>query len=132
MVNMVGTDTRTILVVEDETGLRETLAEICAIEGHEVITTGNGEEALRILRDEPVDVLILDLHIPGIDGLEVLASFDPPPPVVIVYSAFEYYSPARVGEMTGSKVFRALRKPVPPRQLVATLNEAIAALDTLD
>lgn len=129
---MVGTDTRKILVAEDEEGLRQTLAEICGLEGHEVLAVEDGEAALAILQREPIDVLLLDLHLPRRDGVSLLQAIDPPPPVVIVYSAFEYYSPTEVAGLVGAKVFRSMRKPVPPAELLGAVSEAIAELGTLD
>lgn len=126
---MVRTDSRVVLVAEDEADLRASLAELLGLDGHTVLAAGDGDEAMSVLQRERVDVLILDLHLPRRDGLSLLHAIDPPPPVVIVYSAFEFYSPEEVRRQTGAKVFRALRKPVPPPELLATVSDAIDELD---
>ncbi len=62
-----------VLVVDDEAEIRESLAEILAEEGYSVTTTASGEEALVLVRDAQYDVLLLDIWLPDLDGLEVLA-----------------------------------------------------------
>jgi CheY-like chemotaxis protein len=122
---------RLVLVAEDEGELRETLREIFSLEGHEVLEAADGEQALQVLRSHDVEVLLLDLHMPRQGGLSLLDEIDPPPPVVVIYSAFEFYSQADVQRRVGAKVFRFLRKPVPPSQLVASVADALAELDAM-
>lgn len=122
-----GTPTR-VLVAEDDVDLLDSLRVILESEGYDVSVASNGREALDQLRADPGDVLVLDLHMPELDGIGVLADLSGPPPVVIVHSAFEYYDPDEVQQTLGARVFRALRKPVPPRQLIAAVAEAARAL----
>jgi DNA-binding response OmpR family regulator len=61
----------TILIVEDETTVRETLARNLKDEGFEVLTAGNGVEGLRLAREQSPDLIILDLMLPEMDGLSV-------------------------------------------------------------
>lgn len=61
-----------ILVVDDEEGIREAISEILGDEGYQVITASTGEEALNILRKEPPDLVLLDIWLPGMDGIETL------------------------------------------------------------
>jgi len=63
--------TDTILVVDDEISLQETLAYNLEKQGYEVHTTGNGTEALSMARELKPDLIILDVMLPGIDGFEV-------------------------------------------------------------
>ncbi len=58
-----------LLVVEDETTLRDTLAYNLAQEGHEVIQSADGAEALERARKEKFDLIVLDVMLPGLDGL---------------------------------------------------------------
>ena len=60
-----------ILVVDDEAAMRATLAEILAGEGYRVSTAENGEAALHILRETSIDLMLLDLKMAGLDGLQV-------------------------------------------------------------
>ena len=119
----------TVLLAEDDDRLRETLAEIIAMRGYRVIEAADGERALEQLSAEQVEVLILDLHMPKLDGLEVLERLEGPRPVVILYSAFEFYSTDQLRQLgLEGKVFRSLRKPVPPPVLLSSVEEALGHL----
>ncbi|MGZ5397444.1 MAG: response regulator transcription factor [Mycobacterium sp.] len=60
-----------VLVVDDERALRSSLKRALAIEGYTVLLAGDGQEALDRLKEETVDAIVLDVSMPGIDGLEV-------------------------------------------------------------
>ena len=61
-----------ILVVDDEHLIRWSLEQNLKKQGYDVCTAGNGEDALRLARDEQPDLVLLDIQLPGIGGLEVL------------------------------------------------------------
>ena len=61
----------TILVVDDEQDIRRLLNYILKKEGYEILEASTGEEALTLAREEAPDLIILDLMLPGIDGMEV-------------------------------------------------------------
>jgi DNA-binding response OmpR family regulator len=77
-----------VLVVDDEDRVRTFLSRSLVGEGHEVAEAANGEEAVRFLSDRRVDLVLLDLVMPGMDGLAVLETINqsPDPPAVIVLS----------------------------------------------
>jgi two-component system KDP operon response regulator KdpE len=60
----------TILVVDDESQIRRVMRTTLAAQGYTVIEASSGEEALQSLRDGPADLVILDVNMPGMDGLE--------------------------------------------------------------
>src|SRR3954453_2816281 len=62
---------RTILVVDDEPTLRETLAENLELDGFRVVTAADGREALERFRQSQPDLVILDLMLPELSGIEV-------------------------------------------------------------
>jgi two-component system response regulator RegX3 len=62
---------RTILVVEDETTLRETLVDALEAEGFRVVWAADGREALTVFRAERPDLVLLDLMLPELSGIEV-------------------------------------------------------------
>src|SRR6266511_2959562 len=66
------THTAHILVVDDEPSIRETLGGILEDEGYRVTPAADGENGLELLRDQHFDVLLLDIWLPGMDGLAVL------------------------------------------------------------
>jgi DNA-binding response OmpR family regulator len=61
-----------ILVIDDEPAARLSLAELLSLEGYEVTAAASGEEALERLPDGPFDLAIVDLKMPGMDGLQVV------------------------------------------------------------
>ncbi len=60
-----------ILVVDDDPHIRRLIAELLAAEGFQALVTGDGEEALRVFREEHPDLMILDIIMPKMDGMEV-------------------------------------------------------------
>src|SRR5580658_63688 len=60
-----------ILLVEDEVNLHEALKLNLELEGYEVSSAFNGEQALKIIQQEYFDLIILDVMLPGIDGISI-------------------------------------------------------------
>jgi DNA-binding response OmpR family regulator len=79
-----------ILVIDDEQGIRELLDTLLRRKGYDVVVAENGREGLKVFRRERPDVVVLDLHMPGIDGLTVLQeirNLNPSQPVIILTGA---------------------------------------------
>ena len=62
----------TILVVDDESMMRNLLKKILTRDGYNVLLAEDGDEALQVLAKQPVDLVISDLKMPGLDGFELL------------------------------------------------------------
>lgn len=76
-----------VMIIDDEEGIRETLSDIFSDEGYEPVTVESGEEAIRVARESPPDVAILDIWLPGMDGLQTLGQLRgmyPELPVVVI------------------------------------------------
>jgi two-component system, NtrC family, nitrogen regulation response regulator NtrX len=76
-----------ILVVDDESGIRESLSGILEDEGYKTTVSPSGEDCLELLRKSSFDVILLDVWLTGIDGLEVLErirAMDNPPEVIMI------------------------------------------------
>jgi two-component system response regulator AtoC len=76
-----------VLIVDDEEEIRWTLNEFLKDNGHETIEASNGIEALKLFKTEKPSVVLLDLKMPGIDGIECMEqmrSIDPDVPIVII------------------------------------------------
>ncbi len=61
-----------ILVVDDEEALRTVLSGELVNEGYQVGTAGDGDEAITLIKQQPFDVVLLDIKMPKVDGFEVL------------------------------------------------------------
>lgn len=70
-VHNVGVGSRHLLIVEDEANIRELVRSHLAGEGYECVAVGDGRHALEILNRQPFDVIVLDLMLPGTDGLTI-------------------------------------------------------------
>lgn len=72
---MIGKETKVrrllILVVDDEANMVKFVGSNLRVAGYDVITASDGEQALNIAQQEPLDLIVLDLMLPGIDGFEV-------------------------------------------------------------
>jgi two-component system, NtrC family, nitrogen regulation response regulator NtrX len=76
-----------ILIVDDEAGIRDSLAGILADEGYAASSVGSGEACLDLLRKTAFDVVLLDIWLPGVDGLatlERIRELDNPPEVIMI------------------------------------------------
>ncbi|QTH43457.1 response regulator [Cohnella sp. LGH] len=65
-------DKKRLLIVDDQVGIRILLLEVFATEGYDTFQAANGRAALDIVRTNRPDLVLLDMKIPGMDGLEIL------------------------------------------------------------
>jgi DNA-binding response OmpR family regulator len=76
-----------ILIVDDEAAIRLTMDMLLRRHGYTVVTATSGEEALALIAQQPFDLLLLDLKMPGLSGLEVAQraqSLQPAPAILIL------------------------------------------------
>jgi len=122
---------RTVLVVDDERIGREALAEAVSEMGHRVVAAAGGAEALDVVRRDDVHIVLTDLKMPGMDGLELLRQVKrlrPDVPVVLV-TAFASVDTAVAAMKSGA--YDYLTKPVDLRQLRVLLDRAGRSRDLL-
>jgi len=115
---------RRILLVDDDRGLRLALSTLLKEAGHVVEDAGDGPEALALLHDRAYDIVLLDIGLPSMSGLEVLASARAlaRPPLVIMMTADD--TSETLLESVRRQAYRYLRKPFPPRTIVDVVNDA--------
>ncbi len=73
MTATIGSKPYSILITDDDRGCREALREIFEPEGFRTLLAASGEEALDIIRDERIHLVLLDMHMPRLTGLETMA-----------------------------------------------------------
>lgn len=116
----------TILVVDDENSILETLSGILEDEGYEVLTASSGDNALNIARDSSPEVILLDIWMPpGIDGLETLKSIKEinPESIVIMISGHGNIDIAVQATKLGAYDF--LEKPLSLEKVLILVKRAI-------
>jgi CheY-like chemotaxis protein len=113
---------RTVLVVEDDAGLRAYLVTILEQQGYSVVAAGSGEEALKALGGQKAILAVLDIGLPGMDGFAVAEHLEKDVPVIVVTG-----DPlkAKMRAFGRTKPLTILAKPVTPEQFEAALQAAL-------
>lgn len=121
---------RRILVVDDEATIREVVAQYLELEGFAVMKASDGLEALRTAAASPPDLVVLDLMLPGIDGLEVCRRLRATSAVpILMLTARAAEEDKLVGFGTGSDDY--LTKPFQPRELVARVQAIMRRVEAV-
>ncbi|HEX5465101.1 MAG TPA: response regulator transcription factor [Candidatus Limnocylindrales bacterium] len=114
----------TILVVDDETRIVELVRDYLEHAGFGVLTAGDGETAVELARRQPPDLVVLDLGLPGLDGLEVTRTLrrDSNVPIIMLTARDD-----EVDKLLGLEVGADdyLSKPFSPRELVARVRAVL-------
>ncbi len=113
-----------VLVADDEAGMRETLADILAASGYGVVSAADGDAALDAIRTNRFDVVVMDIRMPGRDGVSVLREVGTPPPRVILMTAYAKEWHLREAR---EKAFAVVHKPFPVPQLLDLVASAAGA-----
>jgi DNA-binding response OmpR family regulator len=119
------TDTNRILIVDDEPSIRLFLSEELLDAGYTVITAASGEEALAILEKKTVDLVLLDLRMPGMDGIQTMTEIwsMPLPPEVIILTAHASIETAINAMRLGGDDF--LIKPCENAELLTSVQKGM-------
>ncbi len=117
----------TVLVVDDESQIRNTLEGVLADEGYKTLLAESGEECLETLRHKSADVVLLDIWLPGIDGLETLEKLverEDHPEVIIISGHGNIEQAVRATKLGA---FDFLEKPLSIERTLIVLKNAIEA-----
>lgn len=116
-----------ILVVDDEPHIRRMLEAVLGTRGYDVTTASDGTQGLADLGDDPVDLVILDLMMPGANGLEILSRIRTDPrrakTPVIILTAKGQDTDREAALAGGADDF--LTKPFSPKKLIARIAEIL-------
>ena len=115
---------RTVLVIEDEANIRNFTSRVLYLEGYRVLQAENGDEGFRLVRESQVDLIVLDLKLPGVDGRLVLEQLKNDPELssipIVVFTASAVASQREKALKMGATDY--LIKPVS----TITLRETVA------
>lgn len=113
-----------VVVIDDEEPIRRTLSLLLERAGHQVVLAGNGEEGLQRCRDAAPDLVMTDIHMPLLDGIEVamaLRASAPALPVIVMSGGDRTERLDLLGNALLLGAVRVLRKPF-------TIDEALTAI----
>ena len=114
-----------ILIVDDEQGIREALSSILADEGYEALAVASGEECLALLDQRSVDLVLLDVWLDGIDGLETLERMrkNGMDPMVVMISGHASIETAVRATKLGA--FDFIEKPLSLEKVILVIKNAL-------
>jgi two-component system OmpR family response regulator len=118
-----------ILMVDDDPGIRDVVSDFLGRHGYEVETAADGREMDEALGRGPVDLVVLDIMLPGEDGLAIcrrLAAADDAPPIIML-SAMGEDTDRIIGLEVGADDY--LPKPCNPRELLARVRAVLRRID---
>lgn len=116
-----------IVIIDDDPQLRKSLARLLADDGHEVKGLGTGEAGVEYLKNHRTDLVILDLRLPGMDGMETfqeIKRIDPKLPVIIMTA---YGTTETAIEATKQGAFDYVLKPFEVKSFLKIVDEALRA-----
>jgi DNA-binding NtrC family response regulator len=114
-----------ILVVDDEEVLQDVLATLVRQAGHQAVVARSGEEGLTYLRQEPFDLVLLDLMLPGMSGIEVLRQIRHEWPDVVVVVVTAYSSIEGAIEAMRQGAFHYIPKPFKNAEVLLTIEKGL-------
>jgi two-component system nitrogen regulation response regulator NtrX len=115
----------TILIVDDEREILNSLSGVLQDEGYDTLTAGSGEDALKVVRENGVNLILLDVMMPDIDGVEVLRrakEMEPDIPVIMI-SGNATIETAFESSKLGAYHF--IEKPLSPENVLLTIKRAL-------
>ena len=118
-----------ILIVDDEKLIRDVIKEYCYSENYEVLLASNGEEALEIINSEKVDLMVLDIMMPKLDGLNMFKQMSQKIPTIILSARTDEFDKL-LGFELGIDDY--VTKPFSPKELIARIKAVLKRNKQLD
>jgi DNA-binding response OmpR family regulator len=115
-----------ILVVDDEPVARQSLTDILKLEGFQVVAAPNGQAAVEHVRTHNVDLMIVDLKMPGMDGLEVVQVVNQLSPETEVILLTAHGSIETAVQALRLRIHDYLLKPASPAQVLASVKKGLS------
>lgn len=114
-----------VLVVDDEAPIRHTMSDLLEREGYDVMTAGTGEAALALIYERPFDLLLLDLKMPGLSGIEVAQRARERQPDIEMIILTGHGSLDSAVEAIHADVFDYVLKTADPEYVLARVQAAV-------
>ncbi len=115
----------TLLIVDDEPSILQSLSGLLEDEGFEVTTASNGYEALKFIESDSPDLVLLDIWMPGIDGIETLQEIKKDNPFIQVIIITGHGAVETAVKATKMGAFDLIEKPLSIDKVIVTINNAL-------
>ena len=115
----------TILIADDERSSREALDEILRKDGYEVLAVGSGAQALTLLKERDIDLVLADLIMPDVNGLEIVKKVQEHDPTIKVILITGYGTVETAVDAMQKGAHHYLTKPVKPKELKELIKKAL-------
>lgn len=123
----------TILIIDDDQSLRDSLRRTLRREGYTVVEAAEGGEGLKVLKSHPVDVVLVDLFMPGKEGLETIAELRRSHPGIKIIAMSGGGEKGHMDVLKAAKLMgarRTLAKPFSREDLIEALDDLLARTHT--
>jgi two-component system nitrogen regulation response regulator NtrX len=114
-----------ILIVDDEPSIRNSLGGLLSDEGFEILTAANGYEALKAMDKDSPDLVLLDIWMPGIDGIETLKEIKKSNPYIQVIIITGHGTVETAVKATKLGAFDLIQKPLSIDKVILSINNAL-------
>lgn len=121
-----------VLIVDDQNGIRLLLMEVFNSEGYQTYQASNGRMALEIVRNERPDLVLLDMKIPGMDGLEILKHIKLIDPTITVIMMTAYGELDMINQATELGAVKHFTKPFDIDELRLEVNYQLSGRSKLN
>jgi len=124
-----------ILVVDDDAGVRRSVERVLQSRGHQVLLAADGGEGLRTWRERGADLVVLDIHMPNTDGIEVLVQLRglaPRLPVIVISGGVQTRNLDLLADAKLLGASAVLQKPFTLDEILGAVDRAVRPADAPD
>lgn len=114
-----------ILITDDDRGFRETLRSVFEPQGFRTLLAGDGEEAIEIVRREEIHLILLDMHMPKLTGLETIRLVKQMRALLPCILMSALADDALIEQALRANAYSVLTKPVSQRTITSTVRSAL-------
>jgi CheY-like chemotaxis protein len=118
-------DTPSLLITDDDLGFRQTLRGVFEPQGFRILLAGDGEEALEIVRQQDVHVVLLDMHMPKLTGLETIRLLKQIKALLPCILMSAQLDDSLIEQARRAQAYSVLAKPMTFRQITGLVRQAL-------
>ncbi len=122
-------DQNTILIVDDEKAVVSLMEQAFSRAGFEVRSARSGEEALELLQQDRIQVMFLDLNMPGMDGIQLCKAIRKDMPMAVIFAVTGYASLFELSDCREAGFDDYYKKPINIKTLVKTAENAFEKIN---